>query len=97
MENGKFADEFSILHFQLSIAAKNYFWTAGSSSPIRTAIIAMTTRFSMSVKPSSLACFSITFFIFILLFMAVIGTSLMFLCRLTSVFTFFAKVNVLKD
>ena len=38
---------------------RSYFWTAGSSNPIRTAIIAITTRFSINVKPA----WFITFFI----------------------------------
>src|SRR5689334_13287833 len=40
-------------HFMRAAAART-FWTAGSSSPIRIAIIAITTRSSMSVKPPTL-------------------------------------------
>src|SRR5882724_10342818 len=42
---------FKLLTHWMRLAAERAAWTAGSSRPIRTAMIAMTTRSSMSVNP----------------------------------------------
>src|SRR6185295_16803803 len=42
---------FKLLEHVIRLAASRTFWTAGSKRPIRMAMMAMTTRSSISVKP----------------------------------------------